>query len=430
MLSETPDLRETPELPENPGHLETPGLTETPALSEGSAALVRATLPAVGGALDAISERFYARLFAAHPELLRDLFNRGNQANGAQRQALAGAIAGFATALLDRPGRRPDALLSRIAHKHASLGITRDQYALVHTHLFAAIAEVLGEAVTAEVAAAWGEVYWLMADTLIAAEARLYQEARVADGDVWRPYRVTEVRPLTGDAAAFTVRPDDGGPVPAFRPGQYVSVRVELPDGARQIRQYSLTGTAGDGLGLHFAVKRERGAEGGPHGEVSTHLHDRVRPGDLLRLSAPFGDVTLDAGEGPLLLASAGIGCTPMTGMLRQLVATRSCRPVTVLHADRAPGTHAFRDETAKLAAELGTVRTHFFYETPEGDWPDEHTGRADLRHVELPEGLTAYLCGPLPFMRSLRGQLLDRGVPEERIRYEVFGPDAWQAGV
>jgi nitric oxide dioxygenase len=45
--------------------------------------------------------------------------------------------------------------------------------------------------------------------------------------------------------------------------------------------------------------------------EVSGHLHDRVRPGDTLRVSAPFGDVTLDDGDGPLLLASAGIGCTP-----------------------------------------------------------------------------------------------------------------------
>lgn len=58
-------------------------------LSEQSAATVRATLPAVGAAIGDITERFYARLFAAHPELLRDLFNRGNQAAGTQKQALA-----------------------------------------------------------------------------------------------------------------------------------------------------------------------------------------------------------------------------------------------------------------------------------------------------------------------------------------------------
>jgi nitric oxide dioxygenase len=116
-------------------------------LSEQSAATVRDTLPTVGAALGAITERFYAGLFAAHPELLNDLFNRGNQAAGTQRQALAGSIAAFATHLLDHPEQRPDAMLHRVAHKHASLGITPEQYDVVHEHLFAAIAEVLGDAV-------------------------------------------------------------------------------------------------------------------------------------------------------------------------------------------------------------------------------------------------------------------------------------------
>lgn len=124
-------------------------------LSAGSAAVVRATLPAVGGALDEITTRFYGAMFRDRPELLDGMFNRGNQASGVQQRALAGSIAGFAAALLDDPDIRPDSLLERIAHKHASIGITDDQYAIVHKYLFGAIAEVLGDAVTPEVAAAW-----------------------------------------------------------------------------------------------------------------------------------------------------------------------------------------------------------------------------------------------------------------------------------
>ncbi len=133
-------------------------------LSTKSAETVRATLPAVGSAIGEITPLFYDKMFAAHPELLRDLFNRGNQANGSQRQALAGSIATFATYLVEHPDERPDAMLERIAHKHASLGVRPDQYPIVREHLFAAIAEVLGDAVTEEVAAAWDEVYWLMAN--------------------------------------------------------------------------------------------------------------------------------------------------------------------------------------------------------------------------------------------------------------------------
>lgn len=146
-------------------------------LSAQSTPVVRATLPAVGAAIGDITELFYRNLFAARPELLHDVFNRGNQASGEQQKALAGSIAAFAGMLLEEPDARPDAMLARIAHKHASLGIASDQYKTVHRHLFAAIAEVLGDAVTDEVASAWDEVYWLMANALIAVEARLYQEA-------------------------------------------------------------------------------------------------------------------------------------------------------------------------------------------------------------------------------------------------------------
>src|SRR5690348_1809709 len=132
-------------------------------LSPESATVVRATLPAVGGALDEITTRFYGTMFAEQPDLLDGLFSRGNQASGEQRKALAGSIAFFAQALLDHPDVRPDALLARIAHKHAALGVTEDQYTVVHKYLFRAIGEVLGDAVTPEVAAAWDEVYWLMA---------------------------------------------------------------------------------------------------------------------------------------------------------------------------------------------------------------------------------------------------------------------------
>lgn len=97
-------------------------------LSAQSAPVVRTTLPVVGASLTTITEVFYRRLFEERPELLRHLFNRTNQATGAQREALVSSVAAFATLLVERPDERPDAVLSRIAHKHVSLGITADQY--------------------------------------------------------------------------------------------------------------------------------------------------------------------------------------------------------------------------------------------------------------------------------------------------------------
>ncbi|MFD7455885.1 MULTISPECIES: globin domain-containing protein [unclassified Streptomyces] len=396
-------------------------------LSAESAAVIRATLPAVGGALDEITERFYGELFRDHPELLDGMFNRGNQAVGSQRRALAGAVAGFATALLANPDARPDALLQRIAHKHTAVGVTEDQYTVVHKYLFGAIAEVLGDAVTAEVAAAWDEVYWLMAGALIALEARIYQGAGVEPGDIWRPWTVVERREETADVVSFLLRPADGEPAPPARAGQYVSVRATMPDGVRQLRQYSLSADPGGQL-RRITVKRVAGGEGAPDGEVSNLLHGTVRVGDELTLSAPFGDVVLDETGTPLVLVSAGIGCTPLVGMLARLAATGSERPVQVLHADRSPDEHALRAETRLLADRLPHAQTVFWYERPGAAEPDARTGLMDLSEVTVPADATVYLCGPLPFMRAVRSQLLEQGVAPQRIRYEVFGPDLWQA--
>lgn len=396
-------------------------------LSEQSAATIRATLPAVGAAIGEITERFYAGLFAAHPDLLRDLFNRGNQAAGTQRQALAGSIAAFATRLVqpaqDLPQDRPDAMLTRIAHKHASLGIAPEQYEVVHEHLFAAIADVLGEAVTPEVAAAWDEVYWLMANALIAIERRLYEES---GGTAWREWEVVERVRETEDVVTFGLRPVDGAPVRDFRAGQYVSVRTQLPDGARQIRQYSLCGAPGADV-RRISVKRVPGGATTPEGEVSNHLHARVREGSVLELSEPYGDLVLDGAAGtPLLLASAGIGVTPIVAMLAHLAAAGHDAPVTVVHADRSPADHALRTDHEAYATKLPDASVHLWYEREAP--AHARTGLADLTDVPVAPGTRAYLCGPLPFMRAVRAQLIEKGVAPADVHYEVFGPDLWLA--
>ncbi|MEV7990979.1 globin domain-containing protein [Streptomyces sp. NPDC086077] len=397
-------------------------------LSAQSEPIVRATLPVVGASLTSITARFYERLFEDHPELLRNLFNRTNQVTGSQREALAGSVAAFATMLVERPDERPDALLSRIAHKHVSLGITADQYTLVGRHLLGAVAEVLGEAVTTEVAAAWDEVYWLMANALIAIEARLYAQAGVENGDVWQRMKITERHQESDDAVSLVLRRTDGRPATPFRPGQYVSVRVALPDGAHQIRQYSLSTAPGQKT-WRITVKRERDADGRvPDGEVSSWLHAHAEVGDPLEVSLPAGDLVLPDTGSPLFLASAGIGITPMLSMLDHLALTSSTRPVTVVHADRTPRDHVHRHEQADLVDRLANADLHLWYENDHHHSPAANVfaGRASLDHLTPDAGTAAYLCGPLPFMRAVRGELLAKGIHPSAIHYEVFGPDLW----
>jgi nitric oxide dioxygenase len=398
-------------------------------LSERSRPVIEATLPAVGDNIQEIARRFYEHLFEAHPELLDGLFNRGNQAEGTQQQALAGSVAVFASALVNHPDRLPEHLLSRIAHKHASLGLRPDQYQVVHDHLFWAIADVLGDAVTAEVAAAWEEVYWLMAWALIHVERGLYSARGVRPETVWRSWQVVEKIPESADVVTFVVRRTDDRLVKTSLPGQYVTVNVPVADGTRQPRQYSLT-RADDGQHRQFSVKRVS-ADGKPAGEVSTLLHDDIGTGDVLTLSLPFGDVVLDDSGRPVVFCSAGIGVAPMAGMLSHLVAAGSGLSITLLHADADEASFALRRQIAVDVESLPHAAVHVWFErggAGELRYDSVQSGTMDLSSFDLPEDALFYLCGPLPFMRAVREQLLDRGVSPRDVQYEVFGPDLWQA--
>lgn len=397
-------------------------------LSPTARPVIEATLPVVGENIGEIATRFYAHMFAEHPELLDGTFNRGNQASGEQRQSLAGSIAIYATWLVKNPDSSPLSLLTRIAHKHAALGIKADDYQIVHDNLFWAIVDVLGEAVTPDVAAAWEEVYWLMASDLINIERGLYSARGVSPETIYRPWEVLEKNELSPDVTEYVVGRIDNRIVKTSLPGQFVTLLMDMPDGTKQPRQYSLT-RADNGRTRAFAVKRVRERET-PAGEVSNLLLDTVGVGDVVVTSLPFGAIVLDDGGTPVVFCTAGIGCTTSAGMLSHLALAESTLDVTVLHADSREPSFALRSQIEADVAALSNARLHTFYEDDEGavGAGTIHRGLMDLSTIDLPGDADYYLCGPVPFMQSVRSQLIEAGVPAKAIQYEVFGPDLWQA--
>ena len=326
-------------------------------LSDRSRPVIEATLPVVADNIEEIATRFYTHLFGEHPELFDGIFNRGNQAERSQQMALAGSVAVFASSLVKVPEQLPEHLLSRIAHKHASLGITPAQYDVVHDNLFWAIVDVLGDAVTPEVAAAWDEVYWLMAYALINQERGLYSARGVRPETVWREWEVAEKVQETEDVVTFRMRRTDDRLVKTSLPGQYVTVQVPMPDGVRQPRQYSLT-RADDGEHRQFSVKRVRG-DGKPDGEVSNLLCD-TRAG-----RRPADDVAAVRRRRPRRLRPPGrCSPAPASASRRWPACCPTWRPagshlpITLLHADVDEASFALRrqvlDDVATLPGALG----------------------------------------------------------------------------
>src|SRR3954465_10765061 len=154
-------------------------------LSDKTIDLVKATVPALETHGLAITQRMYARMFE-NPDI-RDLFNQSHHGEtGSQPKALAVAVLAYARNI-DNLG----ALASRgerIAQKHVGLQILPEHYPAVAEALLGAIKDVLGDAATDEVLAAWGEAYWFLADILIGREKRIYDETAASPGG-WSGWR-------------------------------------------------------------------------------------------------------------------------------------------------------------------------------------------------------------------------------------------------
>ncbi|MGG1946237.1 NO-inducible flavohemoprotein [Trinickia sp. NRRL B-1857] len=399
----------------------------TSALTPDQISRVKATAPVFAEHGATITKHFYRRMFANRPEL-RNLFNQTHQESGSQADVLAHAVYAYA-ANIDNLGALGSAV-GRITHKHASLNIRPEHYPIVGENLLASVVEVLGDAVDEATLEAWRAAYAQLAQIMIGAEAKLYDNAAWSG---YRPFTVSRKVVESDEITSFYLTPADGGPAAGFEPGQYVTVKRYVGElGVDQPRQYSLS-DAPHGKWLRISVKRESGNEAIPAGRLSTLLHEGVEEGSIVEVTAPMGDFHLDRTKStPVVLVSGGVGITPMMSMLSTLAAEGSARRVAFVHACRNGKVHAFKQWLAQtVQAQPNVSRAVFYEEVGPADKQGvdyDFEGRIDFSRIAeqavLPDA-DYYLCGPMAFMEVQRDALVALGVDPARIHSEVFGSGA-----
>jgi ferredoxin-NADP reductase/MOSC domain-containing protein YiiM len=241
----------------------------------------------------------------------------------------------------------------------------------------------------------------------------------------FRSLEVTAAHEESRTVRSITLADPDGAPLPPWRPGQSVAVRISGAETQETlIRNYSLSNWAGAGY-YRISVKREK------HGAASNYIHSRVRVGDTLQVAAPRGAFFLTEAKSPVILMSAGVGVTPVLSMLHTLAATESPRQVWWLRAARDQSQHPFAAESRALLDQLSNGHTRVFYSRPE---PAEQLpanteyGRlsaAVIAQLGLPRTGDVYLCGPASFMDDVSARLVELGFEPTQIHTEIFGATA-----
>jgi len=240
----------------------------------------------------------------------------------------------------------------------------------------------------------------------------------------FRPLRVSQLNRESSSVLSLVLEPADGKPLSPALPGQFVVLRMHPnPDAPPLLRNYSLS-DAPSADHYRISVKQE------VNGAASTYMHTQVRRGDILEVSAPRGSFTLETGDGPVVLLSAGVGATPVLAMLHALAAASSRREVWWLYGARNREDHPFFQESRSLLQALPHCRSHICYSRPgpedrlgaDFDAPG-HLDIAALQQLGVPRDADFYLCGPPKFLQDFRTGLVAWGAGPSRVHSEVFGP-------
>lgn len=393
--------------------------------------LVKETVPILKEHGVLLTTHFYNRMFTHNPEL-KNIFNMGNQQNKKQQTALAMAVLAYAEHI-----ENPSVLLpvvDHIGHKHTSLDIRPEHYIIVGNHLIASIKEVLGDAASPELLEAWTKAYYQLADLMSGHEQSIYKKHTNTTGGWtgWRPFKVKNKVVESKEITSLYLYPADGGQVEKHIPGQYISLRVFLPElNMIQPRQYSVS-CAPNNEYYRISVKREAGSKH-PDGMISNFLHDHIEIDSIVDLTAPAGTFTLNhASSAEKIFISGGVGQTPLMSMLEDLVENKKENqlPIKWIHGCRNEQVHAFKDKVIELKNVYSNIQEHIFYEDmEENQLSNKNKGRVELDIIQdiIKSDAEYYICGPAPFISKHYEFLISQGINKSAIYFEEFGPASLQ---
>ena len=235
--------------------------------------------------------------------------------------------------------------------------------------------------------------------------------------------RVAQILRETPTILTFRLADPAGDRLPFdFLPGQFLQVEVEPEPGKTARRSYTIASSPTQRAHVELSVKREE------QGAVSRFLHDRVKVGDLVKISGPFGAFTFTGTDADsVVLIAGGVGITPMMSVLRYLTDTAWPGEIFFVYGARSTEEFAFREDIERL--ERRHENLHVFaamHRAPGTVW---HGAEGPITKEMLASAIPdlarrrIHLCGPPAMMAAMKAQLAELGVPEAQLHTEAFGP-------
>jgi len=208
----------------------------------------------------------------------------------------------------------------------------------------------------------------------------------------------------------------------SYMPGQFITLNLQI-DGKPVKRSYSLSSTPSRPHTLEITVKRV------PNGLVSNWLADNLKLGDTLSVTGPAGKFScFEFPSQKMFFISGGSGVTPVMSMSRWIADTAADVDVVYFICNKSCQDIIFRKELDILSTRNRSFRGMMSITsglTGNESWMG-FTGRVTRQMLEMtcPDYMErhVFLCGPGPYMDTVKEILREMNFPIANLHTESFG--------
>lgn len=183
-------------------------------------------------------------------------------------------------------------------------------------------------------------------------------------------------------------------------------------------------------LNVRIATPPPRAPEGTPPGKMSSYIY-RLKPGDEVTISGPFGEFFAKESEAEMVFVGGGAGMAPMRShILDQLERIHTKRKISFWYGARSKCEMFYVEEFDQLARDHDNFEWHVALSDPLPD--DDWSGYTGFIHQVLldqylnqhpaPEDCEYYICGPPMMLQAVLKMLDDIGVEQDNILFDDFG--------
>jgi len=246
--------------------------------------------------------------------------------------------------------------------------------------------------------------------------------------------KVRDVRRETPDCVSVSFEvPPNLKPEYEFVPGQHLTLKKTI-NGTEVRRSYSICSSPTQGE-LRVAIKRVAG------GQFSVFANEQLAIGTDLDVMTPMGNFTIEAAPEQVkhyVAFAAGSGITPIIAMMKTVLAVEPLSHFTLFYGNRTTESIIFRDEIEDLKNEYLTRLSVHHVLSQEDIGADLFFGRIDqeksrrycTRLLDVADVDAFYLCGPEQMIFAVKSTLLELGVEERQVHFELFTTPGESTGV